>query len=165
MHQEYNWFRSQERHMSTSSIHVLKSSCPLLISWHRPKLTNASSSSSSSSSTYLQTLLLLFYLSADMLVVCCGQAGVRGKHVYVNLPSEAALADYHQLNNFPPASAAKFALKMLSILFSEEELSISNCTKAEGRKLLNQEKLMAIKCKPVLQKIYIFPNSSIIFHL
>jgi hypothetical protein len=79
------------------------------------------------------------------LQVCCGRAGVKGKFTIVSLPSEAALAEYNALLSTPPADAAKFALKLLSIFFTSEELGRSNCTKAEGRDLLDQQILQAIK--------------------
>ncbi len=78
--------------------------------------------------------------------MCCGEPGVKGRSVVVELPSEAALAQFIQIN-CPPKDPAKFALKLLSVFFTDEELSQSNCTKAEGRDLLNQEILVAIKCE------------------
>lgn len=38
--------------------------------------------------------------------VCCGKGGVKGKHVYLTLPSEAALAAFSLLNSAPPADPA-----------------------------------------------------------
>ena len=80
------------------------------------------------------------------LQVCCGKAGAKGKFTVVSLPSEAALAEYNALLSTPPADAAKFALKRLSIIFTTEELGRSNCTKVEGQDLLDdQQILQAIK--------------------
>lgn len=81
--------------------------------------------------------------------MCCGMAGVKGKyiHVHVNMPSEAALKEYQVTNACPPKDAGKFALKLLSVFFSAEELSKSNCTKAEGRDLLDPDLLLGIKRK------------------
>ncbi len=79
--------------------------------------------------------------------MCCGEEGTKGKFVVVDLPSEAALAEFQQVNACLPKDPEKFALKLLSVFFTEEELGRSNCTKAEGRDLLNQEILLAIKCK------------------
>jgi hypothetical protein len=46
----------------------------------------------------------------------------------------------------PPKDAAEFALRMLSIFFfNEEKLGASNCTKADGRRLLDQDILKSIK--------------------
>ena len=72
---------------------------------------------------------------------------MKGKYVFIDLPSEAALKQYQLINSCPPGDAGKFALKLLSIFYSPEELARSNCTKAEGRELLNPEFLLAIKCK------------------
>ena len=65
----------------------------------------------------------------------------------VKLPTSAALAEFKQIDACPPKDPAKFALKLLSVFFSEEELGRSNCTKADGRDLLDQEVLLGIKCK------------------
>ena len=86
------------------------------------------------------------------LQACCGKAGVKDKFTIVSLPSEAALAEYNALISTPPSDAAKFALKLLSILFTCEELERSTCTKAEGRDLRDQHKLQAIKRKlPIIE--------------
>lgn len=90
---------------------------------------------------------ITFFLNADPLMVCCGQPRLAGKHVYLKLPTEAAVAEFRQLEGCPPKEPGKFALKLLSIFFCDEELSESNCTKAEGRKLLDQNILLGIKCK------------------
>ena len=73
-------------------------------------------------------------LNSD-LKLCCGNPG--GKHIYITLPSAAALQEYQVINSCPPKEAGKFALKLLGIFFSPSELAVSNCTKAEGRGLLN----------------------------
>ena len=44
-----------------------------------------------------------------------------------------------------PPDPAKFALRLLSIFFSPEQLARSNCTKADGRDLLDPTILLAIK--------------------
>ena len=77
------------------------------------------------------------------LQVCCGQAGVKGRYKIVNVPSGAALAEYKHVINCPPKDAAKFALRLFSVFFTEEQLAQSCCTKAEGRDL---EILQGIKC-------------------
>ena len=66
-------------------------------------------------------------------------------HCKVTLLTEKAVAEFWQLNNCPPADPGKFALRLLSLCFTNEELAESNCTPAEGRRLLNQEILTAIK--------------------
>ena len=85
--------------------------------------------------------------------VCCGKGGVKGKHIYLTLPSEAALAAFSLLNSAPPADPAKFVLRMLAIFFTSSELEKSNCTKAEGRELLDQEVIQGIKCKWITTSI------------
>ena len=49
--------------------------------------------------------------------MCCGKAGVKDKFTIASLPSEAALVEYNALISTPPADAAKFALKFLSVPF------------------------------------------------
>ena len=63
--------------------------------------------------------------------VCCGTAGVKGKYVFVDLPSEAALKQYQLINSCPPGDVGKVTLKLPSIFYTPEELARSNCTKAE----------------------------------
>ena len=72
----------------------------------------------------------------DPLVVCCGEKAVKGRSV---LLTSAALAEFKQIDACPPKDPAKFALRLLPVFFSDEELGRSNCTKAEGRDLLDQE--------------------------
>ena len=81
------------------------------------------------------------------LQVLCGDGQAHGRHVMVTLPSTAALAAYRSINAAPPANPAKFALKLLRVFFTLEQLSVSNCTMAEGRELLDPLKLEAIKRK------------------
>ena len=82
--------------------------------------------------------------------VCCGKAGVKGKHSIVSLLSEAARAQFQQINACPPSDPATFALKLPSVFFTQEELAKSNCTKADSRKLLDQDILQGIKLKGLL---------------
>ena len=79
------------------------------------------------------------------LQVFCGNRDVKGRFSTVTLPSEAALAEFNAINTAPPSDAAKFALRLLGVFFTTDELARSNCTKAEGRKLLNPKILQAIK--------------------
>ena len=74
-----------------------------------------------------------------------------GHYCIVSLPSRAALAEYNSVNSAPPSDASKFALRLLGVFFTVEELARSNCTKADGRELLDPEILQAIKCKIVVQ--------------
>ena len=82
--------------------------------------------------------------------MCCGQAGVKGHYSVVELPSEAAVAHLRQINACPPGDAAKYALRLMPVFFTSEELGSSNCTVTQGRDLLNQEYLEAIKRKKFL---------------
>ena len=50
------------------------------------------------------------------------------------------------VNCCPPPDAGSFAKRLLDVLFTEEELARSCCTKATGRELLNQTVLVGIKC-------------------
>ena len=79
--------------------------------------------------------------------MCCGNRQVAGRHYFVNVPSLAALTAFRSVNAAPPCDPDKFALRLLTIFFSAEELASSNCTKADGRSLLNPNVLLAIKCK------------------
>lgn len=81
------------------------------------------------------------------LQVCYGNSKQRDRHSIVNVPSIAALADFNSVNSAPPSDPAKFALRLLGIFFSYEELAKSNCTKADGRDLLDPEIILAIKRK------------------
>ena len=79
--------------------------------------------------------------------MCCGQPEVDGKHVYLTLHSEMAVSEFQQISFCPPSEPAKFALRLLSVFFSDDVLAESNCTKAEGRKLLDQQILLGIRCE------------------
>ena len=69
----------------------------------------------------------------------------------VRLPSEAGLALFHQAIACPPLDRPQqFTLNLLAAFFSEEELADSCCTKAKGRKLLDQRILLAMKGKHCL---------------
>lgn len=59
-------------------------------------------------------------VSSTGLQVCCGKAGVKGKHSVVTLPSEAARAEFVQVNVCPPSNPAKFALKLLLVFFTHK---------------------------------------------
>ena len=56
-----------------------------------------------------------------------------------------ALAEFQSISAAPPNDQAKFALKLLGIFFTQEQLAVSNYTKAEGRQLLDPTVLQAIK--------------------
>ena len=100
------------------------------------------------SCTYQCTLCtIIFRAPPSPLQVCCGDRKVPGRHAVVPLPSPAALAEFQSVNSAPPCDPAKFALRLLGIFFTTEQLSVSNCTKAEGRELLDPKILQAIKGK------------------
>ena len=92
-------------------------------------------------------MLSLFTSVVDELTVCCGNPKIVGRHMMLRVPTEAALVSFKQIQACPPQDPGKFALRLLSVFFSDEVLSTSNCTKAEGRALLDQEVLLGIKRK------------------
>ena len=63
----------------------------------------------------------------------------------LKLPSEQAKAEFQQLSACPPRDPGKYALRLLSILFTNDVLANSNCTPAEGRNLIDLNVLLAIK--------------------
>ena len=73
--------------------------------------------------------------------VCCGKGGVKGKHVYLTLPSEAALAAFSLLNSAPPADPAW--------QFSSPAVNWQGriAQRQRWRELLDQEVIQGIKCK------------------
>ena len=83
----------------------------------------------------------------ESLQVCCGNRQAAGQHITITMPSLAALTAFKSINAAPPTDPSKFALRLLTIFFSMEELAASNCTRAEGRNLLDSNVLLAIKCK------------------
>ena len=84
----------------------------------------------------------------DPLEVVCGDPKSSGQHLVLKVPSVAALNQFEQLSSTANTTdAPKFALRLLSVFFSDQELGESNCTYAEGRKLLDQNILLGIKCK------------------
>lgn len=92
------------------------------------------------------------HLSTGPLEVCCGDPR-KSSCVWIKVPSQAALSLFRQLSTFPPKDPGRYALKLLSVFYSDEELAESNCTKAEGRKLVDQDVLIAIKGIVSLQLI------------
>ena len=91
------------------------------------------------------SIIYTYYI--DHLEVICGNPNSRDDKISLKVPSEAAKALYLQISNCPPKDPAKFALRLLSVFFTDEELAESNCTDAKGRKLLDQSILWGIKCK------------------
>lgn len=88
----------------------------------------------------------MYIIGQDPLQIVCGNSATSA-HMVMKLPSEKAVAQFVQLNAISPAEAGKFALRMLSLFYTNEELAESNCTLAEGRKLIDHEVLLAIQCK------------------
>lgn len=74
--------------------------------------------------------------------------------MFIKVPSEAALSQFRELAAFPPKDLSKYALKLLSVFFMDSELAKSNCTRAQGRKLLDQDIIIAIKGKMVILRHY-----------
>ena len=95
-------------------------------------------------------LPVLYYYTTGPLEVCCGDPK-RSSSVIVTVPSDDDLAQFTELNAVPPKDPAKdpakYALRLLSVFFTDEELAESNCMRAEERKLLNQAKISAIRDK------------------
>ena len=59
------------------------------------------------------------------LEVLCGNSSSKDNQIVVKLPSEEAKALYAQINNCPPKDPAKFALRLLSVFLSGDELAQS----------------------------------------
>jgi hypothetical protein len=81
----------------------------------------------------------------------------KGKFIVVDLPSEAAVTKFKHVNACPVGDPGKFALKLLSVFFSPEELRRSNCTPAEGRDLLDPDSLLGIKSKNIQNDLFTNP--------
>ena len=65
--------------------------------------------------------------------------------MYVNLPSQTALAQFKEVEGILPNTPSLYALRLFSIFFSEGEQAVSCCTKAKGRKLLDEGILKGMK--------------------
>ncbi len=68
------------------------------------------------------------------------------------------LQQFGNVNTTRPKDAAKYALRLPTIFFSEEDLAVSNCTPAEERKILDHKRLhtkkgrcMSMQCYGILQ--------------
>lgn len=85
-------------------------------------------------------------LHVDPLEVLCGNPTTTLR-CFVKLPTEFALAEFHQLNACLPKEPHRYAQRMLALFFSNEVLANSNCTPAKGRQLLDHNVMKAIKCK------------------
>ena len=81
--------------------------------------------------------------------MCCGDPETQNC-IYISVPSALALSRFKELEAFPPKEPTRYALRLLAIFFSDEELARSNCTKAEGRNLLDRRTLDAIRGKHVV---------------
>ena len=64
----------------------------------------------------------------------------------LQVPSDAAVALFNQVNSCLPKEPGKFATKLLDVFFTEDKLARSCCTRASGRELLDQNVLLGIKC-------------------
>ena len=76
------------------------------------------------------------------LEVLCGNPNSKANQIVLKVSSEAAKALYVQISNCPPKDPAEFALRLLSVFFTDKELAQS-----KGRKLLDQNIVLGIKCK------------------
>lgn len=106
--------------------------------------------------------MIFFVIIGESLRVSCGNRQAEGRHIHVNVPSLAALSAFQSINAAPPIDPAKFALRMLNIFFSLEELAGSNCTKAEGRNLLDPNILLAIKRKRIIFELIFWFSSAFV---
>ena len=61
----------------------------------------------------------LFDTDDDLLTVCCGQPGAVGKHVFLKVATEMALAEFEHLSLCLPKNPEKFVLKLLSVSSSQ----------------------------------------------
>ncbi len=86
-------------------------------------------------------------VAGDPLGAWFGNPHNKAQMVWMTFQSEEQLQQFRNVNTTRPKDAAKYALRLLTLFFSEEELAESNCTPAEGRKLLDQKTLSAIKRK------------------
>ena len=74
---------------------------------------------------------------------------LENKKMWIPLASKSDVQKFHSVNQNLPPAAHKYALKLMDVFFTKEELKTGNCTVAEGRTLLNQQILQGMKCKPV----------------
>ena len=96
-------------------------------------------------SYYYSVLLKTFHiLSTGPLEICLGDPD-KSSCVYVNLPSQAASAQFKEVEGILPNTPSLYALRLFSIFFSEREQALSCYTKAKGRKLLDQDILKGMK--------------------
>ena len=86
-------------------------------------------------------------VALDPLAVVCGDPHSKEANVVLKVKTRAILTQFQQLTAATAMDPGEFALKLLSIFYSDEELSESNCTFVEGRKLNDRNVLMGIKCK------------------
>ena len=97
---------------------------------------------------------------SEPLEVCLGD--LKGQHVLVKVPSEAALNEFQQITACTLSlKPSKFATSLMSVFWSDEELAESNCTFAKGRKLLNQRIMLGIKCKYVILTPVLFKRTGL----
>lgn len=98
-------------------------------------------------------MIITLFHNIDPLEVCCGDPK-KASCMFIKVPSEAALSQFRELAAFPPKDPSKYALKLLSVFITDSELAESNCTRAEGRKLLDQDIIVAIKGKMAILRYY-----------
>ena len=73
-----------------------------------------------------------------------------GKKVFIQLKTQEKATNLDSILACIPATSQKLALKLLGAVFTVEELARSNCTKVEGRDLLDPKILHGIRCKCVV---------------
>ena len=89
-------------------------------------------------------IFVVYSTCAGSFEVCCGDPETPN-YINIDVPSALALSRFKELEAFPPKEPTRYALRLLAIFFSDEELAKSNCTKAEGRNLLDRRTLDAIR--------------------
>ena len=87
-----------------------------------------------------------YFHCSDELVMWFGMPKSR-QGMELVLPSKHAVERLKNLRSSIPKDAGKYALKLLSIFFSDETLAESNCSPAEGRHLVDPDVLTGIHCK------------------
>ena len=75
----------------------------------------------------------------------CILGDLRGDHIKVEGYTQRQVKGKEVL----ASDAAALALKLMDLFFTKDEMATSNCTPAEGRKLLRQDVIAGIRCKSV----------------
>ena len=92
-------------------------------------------------------------LNAFIFIVLCvlGDPSVKERCVVIDGFSQLAVKAKENAST----DACQLALKLMDVFFTKEELSVGNCTEAEGRELLRQDVIDGIRCKSLSLTKYI----------